>query len=143
MKYLISILFLLFSFTVNAQSVELRTYEFNFWQLYVDENTEISFYYLVRANTDTSKDNLFYYDVYFFNNTYCDLDPNCATYISDVSLRVKTLGVSGWSESLLDLPYVLVTPANKSSNGVHHIAYIYTQVPLRSVKISWEKLDIY
>lgn len=142
MKHIFIILFTLFSLILTAQnSVEVKSYEFNFWQLYIDQ-TGISFYYLVKANTDNSK-NMFYYDIYLFNNTYCELDPNCATYISDINLNVMNIGSKKWTDNLLYLPYVLVSPPKSGNNGVHHIAYIYSPTPVRNVKISWEKLDIY
>jgi hypothetical protein len=146
MKYLFSILILfLFSFSAISQGSKVITKEnYNKWHTCQETgNGKASFFVTISTNWK-KYDGFYYFDIYYYNNSF-DRDGNeLPTYIKDICYYVWERGVDGkyaWRKVYYQR-YLLIKPREVDGkeiiyDGIYHDIYIYHTIPVGKIKITW------
>lgn len=122
MKFFISLMLFFMSFLCKAEYMIIDYENYNDWQKYGTEDYgQVSFYAAVTTTEEVHTDGYFYYDIYFFNNSFYKSGKESSTYLSDVSFHVWIDGI--WTKVFYQ-PYILIGPSYGENEGILHAIYI-------------------
>jgi len=93
-----------------------------------------SFFAMVVNNPNPTK-GYYYYDIYFWSNSYYTNGYAANTYIKQVN--IYTVDPSGKEYFIFKMPYAVVAPKSDAFNGYFYVGYVYSTSAMQNIKISW------
>jgi len=140
MKFIFSILLFLLSFNLkaqyNTQSIIINSPNYNNWyQCEESGRGKASFFAAVSTSNVMAKDGYYYYDVFFYNNSFYRNGIECSTYIKNINYYIWN--GDSWQKVYYQ-PYALV-----KQSGQFHAAYVYSFTKIYKIKIVWQDVLTY
>ena len=97
-------------------------------------------FYVYVDRTYNSSSRLYYYNIYFWSDSYynnCNASP---TYISNIGAYAFA---NGKYTKVLGTPYMLAKPKSEYFNGWNFLGYIYSYSSNQNIKINWGGASLY
>jgi hypothetical protein len=140
-RNLILAIAIVFSFgNSNAQnSITIGNGNYNTWVSSNDACYGCGSFYVMIVNNPNQADGYYYYDIYFWSNSYYTTGYVANTYIKSVNIYM--LNPSGLWNPVLSFPYVVVPPKSDYFNGYFYIGYIYSTSRMQSIKTTWSNIS--
>ena len=135
-KLLITLSIVLCSSNINAQNFfVVGNGNYSTWNLTNQTCYGCGSFFIMVANNPTPSNGYFYYDIYFWSNSFYTNGYAANTYIKEIN--VYAVDPKGRDVPVLYVPYTLVPPKSYSFNGSFYIGYVYSVSPIQTIKISW------
>jgi hypothetical protein len=99
-----------------------------------------SFYVGVSFTGEMENDGYYYYDVFFYNNSFYKNGKESSTYIQNLKYYVWYKGE--WV-LVFTQDYALIKPKTENYNGFYHAIFVYNFAKIKKIKITWGDTSIY
>lgn len=132
---LLTLTFLLSFNTVKAQSITVSNGYYNTWLLSNESCYGCGSFYVMIVNNPNQVDGYYYYDIYFWSNSFYGNGYAANTYIKPVN--IYAVSPDGYNKLVLTFSYAVVPPKSNSFNGYFYVGYVYSMSPSQKIKINW------
>lgn len=141
-KKILAILTLVFltSFGYSQGSVNFNSSNYYTWIKVGNPDCGKANFYIYVDRTYNSASRLYYYNIYFWSDSYYQNCNASATYISNIGAYALN---GGKYSKIIGTPYILVKPKNGYFNGWNFFGYIYSYNPNQAIKIKWGGASLY
>lgn len=125
--------------TMAQNSVLISNYNYNTWLLSNNTCSGCGSFFVMVVNNPIPSNGYYYYDIYFWSNSFYTNGFAANTYIKPVNIYI--INPEGVAVPVLNFTYAVVPPKSASFNGYFYVGYVYSMSSMQKIKISWSNVS--
>lgn len=144
-KYIKNLLVILaITFSCNAISqndITIEPGQYSQWSMSNQTCYGCGSFLTMVVNNPVQSKGYYYYDIYFWSNSFYTNGYAANTYIKQVNIYAQD--PSGRNTLVLTFPYTVVPPKSDAFNGYFYVGYVYSTSAMQKIKITWSNVNVW